>query len=263
MILAVRVAGWASWRSSRASPLPLASSTLGGGSSAASGIRCVMRMPISAASVQETVAGARRHRPPTKWPRWDSNPHPAYARGDFKSPVSAIPPRGPRVRLRSSRGSVAVRGDEAAADVNGRPAQGVVGSRRHDNRRRALRPRIGPRGGPAKKGVKQRHTRSHGHDIHPPPTARQGLPMPASCTVLPAMLKRPLSRASMPCVAFPCFVQMICRGGMTGNVSRNVGTRLDLMLIALERQESRMRASRRLDAGGHAPGGVVAGRRRR
>jgi hypothetical protein len=26
------------------------------------------------------------------WPRWDSNPHPQYWRGDFKSPASAIPP---------------------------------------------------------------------------------------------------------------------------------------------------------------------------
>jgi len=29
-----------------------------------------------------------------RWPRWDSNPHAPYGAGDFKSPVSAIPPRG-------------------------------------------------------------------------------------------------------------------------------------------------------------------------
>lgn len=28
------------------------------------------------------------------WPRWDSNPYAPYEAGDFKSPVSAIPPRG-------------------------------------------------------------------------------------------------------------------------------------------------------------------------
>jgi hypothetical protein len=31
----------------------------------------------------------------TLWPRPDSNRHEGYPSGDFKSPVSAIPPRGP------------------------------------------------------------------------------------------------------------------------------------------------------------------------
>ena len=30
----------------------------------------------------------------TDWPRWESNPHGGCPPGDFKSPVSAIPPRG-------------------------------------------------------------------------------------------------------------------------------------------------------------------------
>jgi hypothetical protein len=28
------------------------------------------------------------------WPRWESNPHEGYPSGDFKSPVSTVPPRG-------------------------------------------------------------------------------------------------------------------------------------------------------------------------